>query len=392
MIHEVIAPHNAIGKVAVSDVRIALDAGYEVTVIAKILDETLRPHVKWHPLYVPPRLFYLQWTTARRYIKQALARARAGGKFDIIHAHQPQVADLADVFQCHFLTRVAYERKCLEERTDLRSRFIRLQQQGVLHAEDNCFRRWNPRTWMLYDSALTQEEFHRLYGTCPLEQVLVYDFPPLNIATLEERAAARKKLAPDVPAGTPIVGYLGGLQERKGYKRLLAALKDAPDIHLLFAGSHTENFSAPELQGRITSLGLVSDTPNFYAACDVLIVPSLFEPLGLVAFEAAAAGTPVIATEVGALPHLLEFNAGEKWNPSEPLAPIIRHAAANRASYRPGIMRMAEKLSYENYGKRLLSVYDSVLARTLVEDKCRTAPKALQPVASRTAGAAVIEK
>ncbi|HVT83518.1 MAG TPA: glycosyltransferase family 4 protein [Phycisphaerae bacterium] len=373
MIHEVIGPHNAIGKVAESDLRIALNAGYNVTVISKIFDSDTKSCVKWHPLYVPPRLFYWQWTTARRYIKQALARARAESKFDIIHAHQPQVADLADVFQCHFLTRVAAERHCLEERKDLRSRFLRLQQQGVLHAEDKCFRNWNPNTWMLYDSALTQEEFHRLYGKCPLEQVLVYDFPPLRIATPEDRAAARKKFLPNVALASRqcsdapiVVGYLGGMQERKGYKRLLAALKDAPDIHLLFAGSHTENFSPPpELTGRITPLGLVSDTPNFYAACDVLLVPSLFEPLGLVAFESAARGTPVIATpEVGALPHLLEFNAGEKWNPTESVPPLIRQVAANRAAYQPGIQRMAEALSFTNYGKNLLAIYNKVLART----------------------------
>jgi glycosyltransferase involved in cell wall biosynthesis len=414
MIHEVIGPHNAIGKVAESDVRIALNAGYNVTVISKIFDSDTRSQVKWHPLYVPPRFFYWQWTTARRYIKQALARARAESKFDIIHAHQPQVADLADVFQCHFLTRVAAERHCLEERSDLRSRFLRLQQQGVLHAEDKCFRNWNPNTWMLYDSALTQEEFHRLYGKCPLEQVLVYDFPPLRIATPEERTAARKKFAPNValasrqcsPDRTPgssstehrqdadataapiIAGYLGGVQERKGYKRLFAALKDAPDIHLLFAGSHTENFSVPpELNGRVTPLGLVSDTPGFYAACDVIIVPSLFEPLGLVAFESAARGTPVIATpEVGALPHLLEFGAGERWNVSEAIAPIIRHAAANRAAYQPGIVRMAQELSFANYGKKLLSVYDLVLARVRRANEPQNCSIPHQPAPSQTAG------
>jgi glycosyltransferase involved in cell wall biosynthesis len=359
-IFEAVGPYSAIGKVAMSDIRIALDAGYEVTVIAKRLDESLRPHVAWLPLYVPPRGFFFQWTTARHFIKRALGN-RA---FDIIHAHQPQVASLSDVFQCHFLTRVAYERKCLEERKTLRARAVRLQQQGVLHAEDFYYRRWNPNTWMLYDSALTRDEFHRLYGPCPKEDVLVYDFPPLNFASDADRAAARKKfLGEHHSYPGPVVGYLGGLQERKGYKRLLDALALCPDAFLLMGGPHSDNFSDARLATRMKSVGLVQDTPSFYAACDVLIVPSLFEPLGLVAFEAAARGTPVIATpEVGALPHLLEFHVGESWTPPQPLGPILHHIAASRESYLPGSRRMAGAFSLENYARRLRSIYQDVLA------------------------------
>jgi glycosyltransferase involved in cell wall biosynthesis len=371
MIHETVGTENAIGKVAMSDVRVALNAGFEVTVISKLLHSSLRPHVTWFPMYVPPRLFYLQWSTARTFIKRAFARAsefrfaRGLPRFDIIHAHQPQIADMADVFQCHFLTRVAYERRCLERRRDVRSRLVRLQQQAVLHAEDDCFRRWNPDTFMLYDSALTRDEFHRLYGPCPREDVLVYEFPSLNVATDVERAAARRRFLGDHDhAGRIVIGYLGGVQERKGYKRLLAALKDSPDLFLLMGGPYCKDFNPPELRGRIKAIGLTADTAGFYAACDVFIVPSLFEPLGLVAFEAAARGVPVIATqEVGALPHLLEFNAGERWDPTAPLAPLVRRMAATRSVLLSNIRRMAEALSAAAYGRQLTAVYDTVPAR-----------------------------
>lgn len=358
-IFEAIGPFNAIGKVAMSDIRIALDAGYKITVVAKRLDESLRPHVEWLPLYVPSRLFFVQWVTARSFIRRALG----GRQFDIIHGHQPQIASLCDVFQCHFLTRAAYERKCLEERRDLRSRIVRLQQQGVLHAEDYYYHNWNPHTWMLYDSELTKTEFHRLYKPCQREDVLVYDFPPLNLATDQQRADARKKIFGDHPPAI-VAGYLGGLQERKGYKRILSALAGQKDIQVLFGGSYTDGYAPQELAGHVHSVGLVQDTATFYAACDVLLVPSLFEPLGLVAFESAARGTPVIATpEVGALPHLLEYHAGERWDLSAQLAPLIRAMAANRQHYLPGMSRMADDLSLTNYGRRLLNFYDDVLVR-----------------------------
>src|SRR5207244_570964 len=104
-----------------------------------------------------------------------------------------QAASLADVFQCHFLTRVAYERRCLEERKTLRARIVRLQQQGVLHAEDRCYRNWNPATYMLFGSELTRREFHRLYGAPRREDVLICSFPPIKFPTAEERRQARLK-------------------------------------------------------------------------------------------------------------------------------------------------------------------------------------------------------
>jgi glycosyltransferase involved in cell wall biosynthesis len=355
-IFEATGPYNAIGKVATGNIRIALDAGYKVTVVAKRLDESLQPHVEWLKLYVPSRLFFVQWTTARAFIKSAIGNR----SFDIIHGHQPQIASLCDVFQCHFLTRAAYERNCLEERTTLRARFVRLQQQGVLHAEDHYYRRWNPTTRMLYDSELTKTEFHRLYGKLPREGVLVYDFPPLNFATADDRRSVRQQFIGHEEKRL-VVGYLGGLQERKGYKRLLDAIAADSSLFLLMGGSYTDGFSDPRLAGRMKSVGMVGDPPAFYAACDVLVVPSLFEPLGLVAFEAAARGIPVIATdEVGALPHLLAHNAGFRWNPAEPLGPIVRHAVDSLPSIRTGIIGLEHELSMANYRSHLLGVYDQI--------------------------------
>src|SRR5438105_2918291 len=110
MIFEAIDQSSAIAKIALAEVKLALDAGYQVSVVAKRLDESLHGKVEWLKLTVPPRGFIVKWLTARTFMKKALG----GRKFDIVHAHQPQAASLSDVFQCHFLTRVAHERNCIE--------------------------------------------------------------------------------------------------------------------------------------------------------------------------------------------------------------------------------------------------------------------------------------
>jgi glycosyltransferase involved in cell wall biosynthesis len=365
MIHEAIGNQSAIAKIAAAGVRIALDAGWRVSVVAKYLDPELGDRVEWLRLFVPPRMFFVQWTTAELFIRAALR----GRRFDVVHAHQPQAAALSDVFQCHFLTRVAYERNCLEERTAPRARLIRLEQQGVLYAEDHYYRRWNRNTRMVFCSTAMRDEFVRLYGAPPRQQVLVHPFGPIHFPSDEERRRARKALVGDYPG--PVVGYLGGVQRRKGYDRLIAGLARSDGNiadpgrrpFLLMGGPYADGFWAPELAGRFRSVGLVADTDQFYAACNVFAVPSCFEPLGLVAFEAAARGVPVIATrEVAALPHLLECGAGALWNPAEPLEGLVHHMASRRTQCHLGAMAMAERYGAARYGEQLLRLYDDVRA------------------------------
>ena len=356
MIFEAIGDYSAIAKVAMWGVRQALKAGWRVTVVAKLLDESLREEVEWLRLYVPPRLFFVQWVTARHFIRKALG----GRRFDVVHAHQPQVADLADVFQCHFLTRIAYERKCLESRPGPRAAAVRAQEQGVLYAEDYFYRRWNPKTRMLFDSELTRQDFKRLYGLPPREQVLLYSSPPLNIPSEEERREARRKILGQDYQGV-VVGYLGGLHERKGYRRLIEGLEDS-DVFLLMGGQYCDGFTVPTMPGRFKAVGLVNDTACFYAACDIFAVPSYYEPFGLVALEAAARGVPVIATEeVGALPHLIEYGAGIAWEPTQPLGPLVHDLSLRCAKFRVGAQRMTEDLSNVRQGERLLQIYDQIL-------------------------------
>jgi glycosyltransferase involved in cell wall biosynthesis len=357
MIHEAIGNQSAIAKVAMAGVKTALDVGWRVTVVAKLLDPSLQGDVEWLKMYCPPRGFALQWLTARMFINRALGDRT----FDVIHGHQPQIASLCDVFQCHFLTRVAYERKCLEERRTLRARAVRLQQQAVMYAEDFYYRNWNRQTTMLFDSALTQEDFHRLYGKPPREEVLLYECPPLDLASDAERRAARAKWV-GVDERRFVIGYLGGLQERKGYRRIENAVRKDDSLFFLMGGQFCDGYVADGLSGRMKAVGLVRDTASFYAACDVLVVPSFYEPFGLVTYEAAVRGTPVIATpEVGAMQHLKEFGVGLEWQPDLPLSSLFREVNESRSSFPLRARRMAIELSRENSGKKLLGFYHQVL-------------------------------
>jgi glycosyltransferase involved in cell wall biosynthesis len=186
----------------------------------------------------------------------------------------------------------------------------------------------------------------------------------MNIPTPKERAEARRKLLGDgFNHNGPVLGYIGGVTERKGYRQLISALEGDSDVFLLMGGLGAEGFMAPTLSGRFKSMGLTDEMRTFYAACDVFAVPSYFDPCPLVVFEAAALGLPVIATDgVGNLTNLLENRCGAEWKFNTPITPIVHDLMARRTECQAGAARMNESLSIESWKTKLRTVYEEILA------------------------------
>lgn len=368
LVYDAIAQgYGSIPQLVLDQARRALERGWRVTCVCQHLEPDLRGEVEHIPLHVPRHVFAFQWLCARRLIRAALA----GRRFDVLHVFQAQVADLSDVMQCCFLTRAAWEHGGVAPGQGMRGQSNRAQLRVVMEAEDRYFRRVGANahksncTRMLFCSDLMRAEFARLYGAPPRSQVMVLPCPPADFPCDKEREAARRELT-----GNPqqlVVGYLGGVDERKGFKRLVRALENAPDLFLLWGGPHSQNVGIASLRNRSRSLGMVRDVARFYAACDVFVVPSLFEPLGFVAGEAAARGVPVLATEeVGALPYLLDAGAGSAWDLARPLSPQVRAMNANRAHFNAGALRLCQTLGEEAYAARMFALYQEI-----AEEKAR---------------------
>jgi len=355
MISETVGPHNAIGKIAAAEVRAALAADYRVTVVAHRLDEELRSRVEWLKLYNPPRGFALKWLTARHFVKRALG----GRRFDVVHGHQPQIADLCDVFQCHFLTRVAAERGCLVSGSGLGASLRRKQQEAIMRCEDRCYRRWNPNTRLLFVSELIQREFERLYGLPDRCEVFENAAPAWDPVDESEREAAKHHFAIQAEH-RPVLGYLGGLQRRKGYEPLVDAVATEPELFLLMAGQQSDGFTDSRLAGRVKGVGL-TEPRRFLAACDVVAVPSVFDPCPMIVLEAVSRGIPVIASEgVGNRASLLEFGAGLGWEYGQPIGPVVRSIMNQRDRFTRGCRALVQQRSETAKMRALLHIYDEV--------------------------------
>jgi len=116
--------------------------------------------------------------------------------------------------------------------------------------------------------------------------------------------------------GSQIVGVVARLEPEKGHPTLLeawpAVLRAVPDAYLLIVGEGSRR-DALEAQARelriahrVVFTGRRDDVPAVTAALDVAVLPSYREAQGMVILEAMALSRPVVASNVGGIPEMIE--------------------------------------------------------------------------------------
>jgi glycosyltransferase involved in cell wall biosynthesis len=170
------------------------------------------------------------------------------------------------------------------------------------------------------------------------------------------------------------LGFIGRMEEIKGLGKLLKALDLArigPALELRIAGSGTQELGVigDSVGGsKIVFLGWVKPE-DFYPTVDVIVVPSLWrEPLGRVVFEAYAFGVPVVGSNRGGIPEIIEpGKTGFIFDPDSPteLSEILRRLAADPQqlrSARLNCMRKAQEFSAPRIGSQHRALYEELLS------------------------------
>lgn len=177
------------------------------------------------------------------------------------------------------------------------------------------------------------QECERVIATTEYEKNLLttqYDITPGKITVVPcgvnldlfkpiDRQTARKQLNLDEHG--KIILFVGRTEKLKAIDRIIEAisiLKHIPNLQLLIVGgdehSH-EEFS--RLQNLASTLGIqrlvrfIAAVPQemlpcYYSAANVCVLASYYESFGMVALEALACGTPVVATRVGDLENIIQ--------------------------------------------------------------------------------------
>jgi glycogen(starch) synthase len=245
--------------------------------------------------------------------------------FDLVHGHDWLVAvagdHLANRFRCPFVTTIhatEYGRH---------QGWVDKHPQSHIHGVEN---------WMANraEGVITCSHYMRghvadIYG---LDEDRVSVIPngidPLDLIPVDDLDALRARFAaPD----EQLVILVGRLVYEKGFQLALEALKPIIEhldkVRFLVAGSGTHEHVLQEQAAELgllehgTFLGWIGDDVlhSLYRIADLCVVPSLYEPFGLVALEAMASGCPCIVADTGGLREVvpagdrvgLRFNGGD---------------------------------------------------------------------------------
>jgi glycosyltransferase involved in cell wall biosynthesis len=187
--------------------------------------------------------------------------------------------------------------------------------------------------------------------------------------------------------------YVGRFDERKGIETLVRACAQLPSElkehwQLYLVGGSRQGGVDTEEQQRIrnlvTELGLDSVTtftgaiaqselPAYYAAAEMCVIPSYYEPFGLVAIEAMAAGTAVIASKVGGLQEtVLDGETGllvPIRNPealAEAIAKLLNDPQSAQSMGAAGLRRSHSHYSQSAVAEKIHHLYESLIAKNKV--------------------------
>lgn len=181
----------------------------------------------------------------------------------------------------------------------------------------------------------------------------------------------------NIPENSIVAGTLAAMTEEKDPFNLIKAaeivLKKFPEIHFLWGGEgHLEKSSIElvkklNLEKNFHIIGYCKDNISFLKSLDIFIFPSSEEGIGSVLIEAMACGLPLIGTNAGGIPELIEDGYNglivPKKNP-EKLAEAILKLAQNkelREKFGKNSLTKSQNYTTEKMAKETLKVYEKAI-------------------------------
>lgn len=171
----------------------------------------------------------------------------------------------------------------------------------ILRLEEALFRKQGADR-VIANSQMVKNEIIEFYDY-PAERIdLVYTGVSLEIFSRADERRFEQRRALNLSNGDVALLFAGSGWERKGLREAVAACQN-PKLHLLVAGRGDERkFKAPHVH----FLGVVRDMPALYAAADIFILPTFYDPFSNACLEALASGLPVITTRDNGFSEIIE--------------------------------------------------------------------------------------
>jgi glycosyltransferase involved in cell wall biosynthesis len=200
-----------------------------------------------------------------------------------------------------------------------------------------------------------------------------------NGVDLERFQSAGPKLRTENGFGdNPVVGFVGRLVPDKGGALLVRAAQQVlamrPNATFVLVGEGPAHEEWKALAGelgindQVIFAGVRDDMPEVYASFDMVVLPSLIEALPMCLLEAMAAGRPVIATRVGAVPRLvvdgqtgLLLEPGDVSSLAQAVLRLLENPDMACQLGENGRAHVAQHFSAEVMAKSYIGMYEQVL-------------------------------
>ena len=279
-----------------------LQKGHDVVAVTRAVDDGLRafPTLTIHRVPVPERPMLAGYLG---FLVLASGIARRLSPSDVVVSMENTSlvpADLAYSQYCHSAYR---RRRVLTLQSPARNLYCFAFDALNSAAEQFIYRRQSRaviavsrrhRDELVREAHVPPERVHVVYNGVDTSEFA----PPASEA---ERAALRAKLG--LPAAASLLLFAGDLRSpRKGLDTVLGAMSALPEgVHLVVAGEARRSPypTAARRAGvadRVRFIGFRRDLADVMRACDLFVLPTHYDPFGLVVLEAMACGLPPITT------------------------------------------------------------------------------------------------
>lgn len=290
------------------------DRGHEIHLYSRKINPELLEGLYFYE--VPSRYTYSS-------VLRALAFAHDTAKmldrrfYDIVHSHERGYCQ--DILTLHcFSYRQGMSQYSWLRRLD--QQYLSLRSHLYLWLE----RRQMKSPWLVAVSGAIAADVREQYGRSANVVVIppgvdTEVFRQEAIIAMRQEARERQGIAAD----ELVVLFVGSEFRRKGLDRLIPAI--SPGMRLLVVGQgdawryHTNLVAHYGVEARVCFMGLVSDVLQYYAAADVVVLPSRSEAFGMSILEGMACGLPVIASATSGVASLIRHgeNGYLMYDPAE---------------------------------------------------------------------------
>jgi len=342
---------------------------------------------------------FLTWTARLNFgMLQYAIKLHQEHPFDIIHAHDWMVTDAAWVMKSGFGIPFVATIHATEAG---RMHGIHTDAQRYIHQLEwrLTFEAWE----VIVNSHHMHAELKKSFNV-PSNKIAVipngtdpdlFDFP-FQPETVRPHYAADHE---------QIILYVGRLVSEKGVQVMLNAapsvLAQCPGAKFLIVGTgyHTDELKrqahALGISHHVQFLGYVSDEDlkRLYRIADVVCIPSLYEPFGIVALEGMAAQVPVVTTDAGGLTDFVEHMvtgvttyAGDATSLAWGLLEVLRDPELAKRLRNEAHQKVKHIYNWKVIAKRTLEVYEKVLneAGQIGQSAVSSTPKSPVNVAAPT--------